>query len=468
MGGAGNCCLSALQIRYTFMFACTISHACNFPNPLIMLIALTLFLKPFASFAPASESSAAFTMVLVSRARKRKGHGERKKMKYCCKQYNFSTWTDAARFILADTTGPSTMFSPCCGLETAMQAWRALSPPGTGYKFGVPFTHSWDTDKTLGPQILHAHGGNGFAMVGPASGDFTRERLASLPSVEFICSGPPCPPFSRSGVSGSWGDQRAEAFMQVLLLIKDQILRASSRLAAFVIENVAGMQDKRAGMDQSPLEEVLDWLAKELAPAANRWTCWTWQVEANRLGLPQRRQRTFICGRNSEAFHRDYPHIEPRHINIPRIYLTQLLDASAPPQHDLLTDIMRSSLATYITNVEKELICGEYRDVVAVFDLSRAAGKKRPMQSRSDGQCMCLTAHNAYLWLQGFGEVAKYERFISGAERAKLQGMDVEVSGRVKSTQSCQVRVFGNAMAVPMIGVVMACLWSEHKPRTIE
>ena len=73
------------------------------------------------------------------------------------------------------------------------------------------------------------------------------------------------------------------------------------------------------------------------------------------------------------------------------------------------------------------------------------------MQSRSDGQCMCLTAHNAYLWLQGFGEVAKYERFISGAERAKLQGMDVEVSGRVKSTQSCQVRVFGNAMAVPLI-----------------
>eukprot|EP00959_Pyramimonas_sp_CCMP1952_P102212 2138050-Pyramimonas_sp.AAC.1 len=61
--------------------------------------------------------------------------------------------------------------------------------------------------------------------------------LEELPSADFLCAGPPCPPFSRGGAKKLWTDDRAAAFCQTLLCIKEQSSRTPSRLRAFVLEN---------------------------------------------------------------------------------------------------------------------------------------------------------------------------------------------------------------------------------------
>ena len=110
----------------------------------------------------------------------------------------------------------------------------------------------------------------------------------------------------------------------------------------------------------------------------------------------------------------------------------------------------------YIANVTKVF------DVIAIIDLSRAPGKIRPMHWRCDGLAMTLTVSVHYMWAAGFGEVPKYQRFVTAEEMAKLQGLQPDVVKRLRASRSCRVRVLGNAMPLPCIGIVMACVHSGH------
>ena len=102
---------------------------------------------------------------------------------------------------------------------------------------------------------------------------------------------------------------------------------------------------------------------------------------------------------------------------------------------------------------------GKY--VLACVDLSRSPGKVRPTKMLMDGTCFTPNASNCYIWLMSVGGGPRYDRFMLCEERAALQGLDTQVCARIGGKDYRKVRAMGNAMPLPCVGLVLACLLSE-------
>ena len=365
-----------------------------------------------------------------------------------------ASWEAAGRRILGpDFRGPLIVLSPCCGLETQLLAWHRL---------GVEVaSHCWDTDWRLRAAIASAHrlaGGSGQIHLGQNQGNFTRQILSELPDADMVSAGPPCPPFSRSGNQLTWDDPRAQPFLSCMLCIIDQASRNKGRFKAFILENVAGMADKLKGSKKSSLDEVLEYLRDSLTPFG--FKIWAWRLNASNLGLPQNRDRIYICGRKAAAFLHPQPCLAASDIRLKMACLRSILDPELPSNRQNLSGKQAQNLAWYdqaLLKIRKRKQLPE--DAVCCFDLSRSPGEVRKPVYRSDGRIMCLTASNAYIWVKAF-KAPHFDRFLSGRERLLLQGLDVALAGSLEDSQSLMVCATGNAMAMPCIGVACACLWS--------
>ena len=317
---------------------------------------------------------------------------------------------------------------------------------------------SWETDVQMHRQILHVHAlhGCGSEKVHTGDvGDITKLKWEHLPAASMLISGPPCPPWSRSGAQQGWQDSRAEAFMSCVLMIEDQAKRPKSKFDGFVLENVHGMRDKKKGSSQSPCAEIVAWLKEKLG---DEWHIWTWDVKSWTLGLPHHRLRVYICGRRCSAFSSPLPRTIPSQVVVRQRHLRDILDSNLPDELDKLTTKMRSNLCMYISKFEATTHDDPL--LVACMDLTRAAGKVRPLLMRSDGLTICLTTVNNP-WFYGLNPtLPRYNRFITPSERAQIQGFAADTVQRVGPANSR--RAFGNAMSVPSVGIVTACMWSGH------
>ena len=343
------------------------------------------------------------------------------------------------------------MLTPCCGVETPLIALRQM---------GVPVEcHCWETEPCLRDQILHEHvhhGIGGQLNIGRKAGDWTSVYLSELPDADIVCSGPPCPPFSRSGKSLGWADARTRPFLMVLECIIEQARRPSSRLKVFTIENVPGMRDRKPGRDKSALQEVLAYLRAKM----DGWQFWAWVLQANQHGLAQRRRRLFINGRRSAIFYKPMPSTSPEDIVIEAPFLGDVLLKDQPSELHRLTakqELVRQHCEAMLQEKHREV--GGY--VLACVDLSRAPGKVRPTMMRMDGTCFTLTCSSCYIWLMSAGEGPRYDRFMQCWERAMLQGLDPMVCARIGGLDCKRVKAMGNAMPLPCVGLVLACLLSE-------
>ena len=73
--------------------------------------------------------------------------------------HSYGTWVEAARQIVGGARGAQTMISPCCGVETPLQAWRQMvfsRRPGLGMSTSL-----------CRKQVTSVHVGEGYCMVGP-------------------------------------------------------------------------------------------------------------------------------------------------------------------------------------------------------------------------------------------------------------------------------------------------------------
>jgi len=99
--------------------------------------------------------------------------------------------------------------------------------------------------------------------------------------VDLLVGGPPCQPFSKSGLRNGLKDTRGLLFKQYIRLLSDIKPRA------FILENVRGLVSSNKGKD---FEEILESL---------RDTGYTvyWRIlDAANFGVPQFRQRLFLVG----------------------------------------------------------------------------------------------------------------------------------------------------------------------------
>ena len=137
--------------------------------------------------------------------------------------------------------------------------------------------------------------------------------------------------------------------------------------------------------------------------AANtEWHVWNWKVNANKCGLPQVRVWTFVCGRKASAFTHAIPRFSPSSsAKIQQVEHMQILDAGLPSQVASLKASQKANLDAYIA--KREQVRARHPHMaevnhIAIFDLGRADGKKRPQKWRADNQVMCLTAHSCCLF----------------------------------------------------------------------
>eukprot|EP00959_Pyramimonas_sp_CCMP1952_P095847 2004242-Pyramimonas_sp.AAC.1 len=68
-----------------------------------------------------------------------------------------------------------------------------------------PYAISYDVDPSLKSIVesVHSTGRGGVCNVGPVAGDITGIIARSIPDVDLIVAGPPCPPWSRTGAGQS-------------------------------------------------------------------------------------------------------------------------------------------------------------------------------------------------------------------------------------------------------------------------
>eukprot|EP00959_Pyramimonas_sp_CCMP1952_P236625 4945074-Pyramimonas_sp.AAC.1 len=202
----------------------------------------------------------------------------------------------------------------------------------------------------------------------------------------------------------------------------------------------------------------MELLKNELGPS---WDVWFWKVDASRHSLPQQRERIYLVGRLAMRFKRHHPEFNPETIMIKRISLRQILDPTLPSQTHKLTEIMTKNLENYKLAATRSLSLPtmEFGDVVLVCDLSRGFDKVRRPSWELDVTPTIMT-HNE-LWVWGLSPtLPRYDRKITSYERAMLQGFAQDIVDRFDSFKAAN-RAIGNAMAVPDIGLVVACLLAD-------
>ncbi len=267
----------------------------------------------------------------------------------------------------------------------------------------------------------------------------------SIPAADAVLAGPSCVPFTRQGNQSTWDDTKSNTYFAVLQCVRSQAQRNGSRLKFFAIENVLGMLDKSKDSEASPASETQNYLETELGV---EWSIFQWKVPTVQTGLPQIRQRLFLCGRLKRLFHTPRPRCEPADFQFPMIPLVAILDEAVSPSE--LTPKMASNFEWY-----KNTHATDPQGSIVVCDLSRAPGKVRAPISYI-GLVPTLTTKSEHLFVFEVGS-DRFRRWLTPRERLMLQGF---APGPVMSTvdeKKCACAA-GNATSLPAMALVIACL----------
>lgn len=195
-----------------------------------------------------------------------------------------------------------------------------------------------------------------------------------------------------------------------LQCILSQACRTESRLKVFALESVQGFGDCPKGGSGSPFSETISYWQRELGPA---WFVWSWKVATLATGLPQGRERMFICGRKKELFLTPMPRRQPGDFLFRCVPLECILDAELPSDLGKLSDEMLENLRHF-----RDKHAGDPEGSIVCCDLTRAPGKKLAPVSRN-GVCPTLTTRNLHVFVFQC-KTNKYQRFLTARQRLML------------------------------------------------
>jgi site-specific DNA-cytosine methylase len=276
-----------------------------------------------------------------------------------------------------------------------------------------------------------------------------------VPAVQGVISGASCVPYSRQGKQEALDDERSCTLIASINHILAQATRDDSRLEFFLIENVLGMGDVRRGCDTSLKQDVMDELQTSLSP---NWSVWCWRISTVRMGLPQTRERLYICGRKGKLFFTPSPLFSPEEFHFPEIPLRDILDWAAPKtDKSRLSEKMFKNLSCF-----KEKTIGQSAGTLCVCDLTRSDTKVYTPTARMDGRVPTLTTRNVYLWVFCVGDESM-DRWLTVRERLMLQGWSPEVEDNLPLDHASAVRLVGNGMTMPAVGMALACTLSGRR-----
>jgi len=289
-------------------------------------------------------------------------------------------------------------------------------------------------------------------------GDILLVAVESLPSVQIIIAGPPCPPWSKKGIRGSWNDPRAKPFLHTLQIIIDQAHRGT--LLFFILENVEGFCNKHNG--SRPIDDVLKILLDGLPI--------DWVIDHNvynsrDFGLPQNRPRLYIVGRKATNRKERLPlplcqfHRKPM--------LSDIVDSCVTPaqlQRGYFfgqcgrgyTVPEQRNLQDYKVWYSLELQDSNFLGSIASFAYDRTPSSRRDWSiTKRINHCECLTAHMSRLHFLSLGDKgSSLDRAALLSERGRLQGLPLWYIAN-DSPYAETVKAVGNGMSVPVVASVI-------------
>ncbi len=332
------------------------------------------------------------------------------------------------------------------GLGTAFIAFRAL---------GVAASVLYYCDKN--PALLHWLSQLHSTIDAIHIGDILTVAVASLPSVDFLVAGPPCPPWSVKGLRGSWNDVRAEPFRRTISIIVDQVKRGI--LKCFIIENVEGFLQKQND-GTVPVQEVLD-VFKNALPLD--WSVDYKLYNSRNFGLPQNRPRVYIVGRRSNRAVVSLPRPLVRFQRQPVLQDVIQLDAPLPKKGYFFGQCGRGysaqqqrNLGVYKVWYTVALSNTKFLGSVAAFAYDRTPASRTDWSvTRHVDFTECLTASGPLLHFLSLGDSGQsIDRSVLVSERALLQGFPIGyVSDDLFSDEA--IVAVGNAMSVPVVASVL-------------
>lgn len=141
---------------------------------------------------------------------------------------------------------------------------------------------TWANDKdALACAVYRANFGLDVIREGDVS-----ERLDEIPVHDVLTGGFPCQPFSNAGKKRGISDARGTLFQVIVDVLK------ARRPAYFVLENVKRLLTMEAGYHFATILDALSSLDYRI-----EWRL----LNAVHFGLPQNRERVFICGTRSDV-----------------------------------------------------------------------------------------------------------------------------------------------------------------------
>jgi site-specific DNA-cytosine methylase len=98
-----------------------------------------------------------------------------------------------------------TLALPCLGMDSLSAGLREI--PWDGFEVA----HAYDIDESLSPTLLHMHGADANLHIGHRAGDVLACNEEEWSRVDWVISGPLCPPFSSIGPNRAPEDDPREA-----------------------------------------------------------------------------------------------------------------------------------------------------------------------------------------------------------------------------------------------------------------
>ena len=339
---------------------------------------------------------------------------------------------------------------PCIGLDAL--GWGLQEAGWESYEV----TYAYDIDMNLAPALRHLHGEQVSTFhLGP-DGDLLKVDVKSWSRVDFLVTGPPCPPFSTIGqrLTDPSMDPRERVFQKVTECIVHQ---GSLGCWGFVLETVPGISARR----ESGTSYLDTWLSY-LHMAAPMFAIRVWPMQSADY-LPQNRRRLYVVGMRRDAGVLPPP---PTPLRSLRPTLGELLHKALPCDESMLSSQQRANLRKAIpiawsrsraalppTGGHKHL--GRFSPPLFVIAVDRDPDKVWKENLRVDDCTPTLRAGHSRHWVVKVDDtgLVVLSRALHVWERLTLQGFPPHLANFL--SRDTLIRATGNSFSVPVVTAIL-------------
>ena len=346
-----------------------------------------------------------------------------------------------------DVSRKVTVALPCIGAHALGSGLRDMDWNA------VDIVYAWDVDPSLLPYLMATYGPIGLGGSGGGigwGGDLLLYDVAAMMRVDFLITGPPCPPFSTIGLRGAELDSRELVFQKVTDCIVHQGWLGCYGFILEMVPGIAQNSHRPRGNEEHAYccNYYEEWL-RELQCRAPMWRLHTWELDTADY-LPQSRKRLYTVG-----IHRNFapevglaPPSPPR--NLWRAALPDILHKGlCPIQEGVLSPQQRQNIMVVKQQVAWQPI--GHGGCISCISADRDPHQNFGLSTRHDGLVGTLRTQNELVWLyraDAHGATV-LSRCLHPAERFALQGFRPEVAAFFSKADG--MRISGNAFSVPVV-----------------